>query len=466
MTTPIPQPPGVPFIGNIFNIDQNNTWVSLQELAAKYGPIFKIKVLKHQIVFIGSVALLEEICDEKRFRKCVTGPIVEIRHSVHDALFTAYDNEPSWGIAHRIMAPLLSPSALHETFKGARDAASQLTAKWSQSSDPSQAVNITDALKRENVQAAVLCLFNQETDLLDGPEPPIIKAMERATLEAVKRAARPRILSWLLYQRMFDQDTKTMRSFAADIVAKRTSQEGEAPNDMLHALLHGKDPETGKSLNAEQVIDEIVSLLIGTITAPNFMAFAFCYLLQDPQEIAKARDEIDSVIGRIDQFNLSHLSKLPYCEAILREALRLSAAAPGFNIEPLPPPVTQGPVMLAGGKYQVPADQVMIAVLASVNRDPAVFSEPDKFRPARMLGEAFDSLPQGAKKWFGNGKRECIGKQFAWQWAMVTFVTIVAEIDLSMANPNYQLKMDGAFSLKPLDFFVKVAPRGQGATTE
>lgn len=37
MTTPIPQPPGVPLLGNIFDVDPNNTWWSLKALAEKYG---------------------------------------------------------------------------------------------------------------------------------------------------------------------------------------------------------------------------------------------------------------------------------------------------------------------------------------------------------------------------------------------------------------------------------------------
>ena len=37
MSSPIPQPPGVPLLGNIFDVDPNNTWVSLQKLADKYG---------------------------------------------------------------------------------------------------------------------------------------------------------------------------------------------------------------------------------------------------------------------------------------------------------------------------------------------------------------------------------------------------------------------------------------------
>jgi len=37
MTSPIPQPPGIPVLGNIFNIDQSDTWGSLRKLAEEYG---------------------------------------------------------------------------------------------------------------------------------------------------------------------------------------------------------------------------------------------------------------------------------------------------------------------------------------------------------------------------------------------------------------------------------------------
>ena len=37
MTTPIPQPSGIPLLGNIFDVDPSNTWNSLQKLWEKYG---------------------------------------------------------------------------------------------------------------------------------------------------------------------------------------------------------------------------------------------------------------------------------------------------------------------------------------------------------------------------------------------------------------------------------------------
>ena len=33
----IPSPPGVPILGNIFDVDPNETWNSLNKLAAQYG---------------------------------------------------------------------------------------------------------------------------------------------------------------------------------------------------------------------------------------------------------------------------------------------------------------------------------------------------------------------------------------------------------------------------------------------
>ena len=80
MTQPIPQPKGLPILGNIFDVNPDNTWASLKTLTEQHGEICKITVLGHTLVFVGSVALAEELCDEKRFRKFVGGPIVEIRY--------------------------------------------------------------------------------------------------------------------------------------------------------------------------------------------------------------------------------------------------------------------------------------------------------------------------------------------------------------------------------------------------
>jgi len=422
------------------------------------GEIFKITVSGQQIVFVASVALCEELCDEKRFRKFVGGPIVEIRYAVHDALFTAFENEPSWGIHHRIMAPLITETAVAGWFTEVRDCALELTAKWRALSGGSSRVSAIGELNRLDLETTTLCLFGRKLNGLTGPEPAMIKAMDGATSEAMKRPTRPRFLNWLLYQSKFQKDSKAMRQYAAECLAYRKANSTDR-KDLLYAMMNGKDPETGKSLSEQQVIDEMVSMPIGSSTAPCVLSTAIYHLLKNPKCIEKAREEIDGVLGD-GEFTHDHLERLYYCAGIVREALRLSAAAPGFNIEPLPE--TKGPILLGGGKYQVPAKQTMIIVLHGVNRDPAVFEEPEAFTPERMVGEAFERLPAGAKKWFGNGKRVCYGKDYAWMWNMVVLVELLRDVDFEMADPSYQLKQDGWFNLRPVDFYVKVKPRARG----
>jgi cytochrome P450 len=381
------------------------------------------------------------------------GPVVEIRYAVHDALFTAYDNEASWGIAHRIMIPLLTPSSVKDDFVGMRDTASQMTAKWAKASGP---INVTNDLRRLSLKATLLCLFGQDIDCLEGPEPPMIQAMDAAALESMKRPNRPKYINRLLFQGKFAKETKAMRDFAAKIVAKRR-EDKDPRKDMLHALLEGKDPETGKAFTESQIIDEVVTLFIGATTAPCLVSFAVYYLLKNPQEIEKGQKEMDEVVGS-GPLELAHLEKLPYCEAILREAFRLSAPAPGFNIEPLPS--TTGPVMLASGKYEIPKNQAMIVLLHTANRDLTVFEDPEAFKPERMMGESYEKLPSSMKKGFGNGKRECIGKVYAWQWSFVTLISILKDVEFEMADSSYELKMDnGAYNMKPVEFFAKTGAR-------
>lgn len=455
MSHPIPQPPGIPLLGNVFDINTANTWESLRKLAEKYGEIFQIKVLGATVVFVAGAALAEEICDEKRFRKYVGGPIVEIRYAVHDALFTAFDNESSWGIAHRILAPRLSPSSLETHFTEMRDCASELATKWKGFGAKNEISPINE-LNRLNLEATTLTMFGKKLNCLYGPEHPMLKGMEDSTSEAMLRPTRLKFMNWI-YGGKFKSATNTMRAYAQDLVDYRKANPTDRA-DLLAAMMGAKDPETGKALADSQVIDEIVSMPIGSSTAPALLASAIYLLTKNPGVIVKAREELDAVIGTPEGFKHEHLSQLMYVEGIVRESLRLSFAAPGFNIEPIPSN-SKAPVLLGGGKYQVAHNQAMIVVLAGVNRDPTVFQEPLAFRPERMMGKAFEELPAGVKKWFGNGKRECIGKHWAWQWSMTTLAKLIHEFDFETVDPSYTLEQDGWFNLRPVGFKVRVKPR-------
>ncbi|PFH62733.1 hypothetical protein XA68_12161 [Ophiocordyceps unilateralis] len=453
MSQPIPQPQGVPLLGNILDVDPNKTWPSLKALAQQHGEIFKISVLGHTVVFIASVELAGEVCNEKRFRKHVGGPIVEVRAAVNDALFTAYHYEDIWGIAHRILAPSLQPKAVARLFPGMRDVTGELVEQWKSTSLP---ITPFDGLGRLTCEIIHQTLFGERLNGLTGPEPPVIQAIKDFMAETVLRPTRPRVVNWWWHSSKHESDVKTMRQYAAAALnwGKEHPQERE---EFLTAIIDGKDPETGKGLSESQGIDNIVSKQIAASTAPCLLTATLVYLLKNPETFAKAREEIDSVLGD-GEFEQAHLGKLQYLQGVIRESLRMASPAPAFNVEPITSD-DKSPILLAGGKYEIAHNQPMIIVLSEVNHDPTVFEDPYSFKPERMMGEAFEKLPAGAKKWFGSGKRECLGIHYAMQICKVILVRLVRELDLEMTDPNYVPDMQGFLNVHPVGFTIQAKPR-------
>jgi cytochrome P450 / NADPH-cytochrome P450 reductase len=124
MPTPVPGPPGLPLLGNLNDIDPADSISSLGRLADTYGiqlppisprsvlltirrvgPIFKLNLGGEEKLFISTHELMNEVCDEKRFSKTVSGALEQIRNGVEDGLFTAYPGEHNWEIAHRVLMP-------------------------------------------------------------------------------------------------------------------------------------------------------------------------------------------------------------------------------------------------------------------------------------------------------------------------------------------------------------------------
>ena len=106
-------------------------------------------------MFIANHELLNEVCDEKRFEKKVSGGLEEIRNGVHDGLFTAYPGEHNWGVAHRVLMPAFGPLSIRGMFDEMHDIASQLVVKWARFG-PKEKINVADDFTRLTLDSIAL----------------------------------------------------------------------------------------------------------------------------------------------------------------------------------------------------------------------------------------------------------------------------------------------------------------------
>ncbi|GME41916.1 hypothetical protein GTA08_BOTSDO08492 [Neofusicoccum parvum] len=452
---PIPGPSALPIVGNIFDIDDDVPMQSVVKLAEEYRPIFKLELGGEEQIFVTSVALLNEICDEKRFRKVITGGLLKLRSGVNDGLFTAHDGEHSWDIAHRILLPVFGPTKIRDMFPQMKEVADQLCLKWARFG-PSHPVDPASDFTRLTLDTIGLCGmgFRFNSFYRDGGFHPFVDSMNSWLKDADKQSSRPEFVNNLriLAMKKFEADIKTMRTICQDIVDQRRKQPVEAP-DLLNSLLYNKDPNSGEGLNDESIIDNMITFLVaGHETTSGLLSFAFYYLLKNPEAFAKARQEVDEVVGA-GPIDVAHLPQLKYISALMRETLRLMPTAPGYTVGAREDTVI-------GGKYRVKKDAPIAGLLPSVHTDPEVYgADAREWKPERMLDDGFNKLPPGSWKPFGSGKRGCIGRAFAWQEAQLVIALTLQVFDLELDDPTYDLKIKESLTLKPDGFFMRASLR-------
>src|SRR5215208_556005 len=309
-----------------------------------------------------------------------------------------------------------------------------------------------------------LCGFDYRFNSFYRDEPhPFVASMVRCLDLAMQKQTRLPIGQRLKVRehRQFQEDTTYMNSLVDKIIAeRREGAEGEQPKDLLNSMLTGVDKETGERLDDVNIRYQIITFLIaGHETTSGLLSFALYFLLNNPDVLAKAYEEVDRVLG--DDLSAAptngQVSQLRYVSQVLKESLRLWPTAPAFSRHPYEPTVLDG-------KYQIDKQDSLTVLTPMLHRDPKVWGEnPEEFDPERFTPEAEQSRPANAYKPFGTGQRACIGRQFAMLEATLVLGMILQRFEL-VDHTNYELKLKETLTIKPADFRIKVRPRTERST--
>ncbi|KAK4550913.1 hypothetical protein RGQ29_032683 [Quercus rubra] len=195
------------------------------------------------------------------------------------------------------------------------------------------------------------------------------------------------------------------------------------------------DDDETSSYDVDTIVKATCLALILAVsdTSTITLTWALSLLLNNPETLTKAQEELDIHISRERQVKESDMKNLVYLQAILKETMRLYPAAPL-----LVPHESLEDCTLVG--YHVPAGTRLIVNLPKLHRDPNVWVDPSEFRPERFLtthkdvdvrGQNFELIP------FGSGRRMCPGISFALQVTQLTLATLLHAFEIS--SPSNEL---------------------------
>jgi len=186
------------------------------------------------------------------------------------------------------------------------------------------------------------------------------------------------------------------------------------PRDFLDVLITRQATEDLSDIELSLIAWEFITA--GTDTTSATMHWMVLLLANHPDVQKKAHEEIDRVTkGRA--ITMEDQPELTYTDAVVKECMRLIPVVPMM----VPYRASDDVKVNADGKdYVIPANTQVIVNGFNMQRDPALWDEPDRFNPERFLsgpdadlGLRGSDCPNEAHHMkflpMGTGRRACAG---------------------------------------------------------
>ncbi|MFK0289829.1 cytochrome P450 [Streptomyces sp. NPDC090442] len=185
------------------------------------------------------------------------------------------------------------------------------------------------------------------------------------------------------------------RSAMANYMGELAAERAHHPSDdMISELVHDEGPE-GRLTRPELMTTLVLLMIAGHETTINLITNGMLTLLRHPEELARLRREPELMPSAVE------------------ELLRYE---PPVQMLPQRTPLTDIEI----GGTAIPKGAPLFLILASGNRDPLRFENPDHFDPARRDNQHFG---------FGSGIHNCFGAPLARIEAQVALTALLDHLD-------------------------------------
>jgi cytochrome P450 len=213
---------------------------------------------------------------------------------------------------------------------------------------------------------------------------------------------------------------QALRGAVAAMLRERRELErkaGGAPDDLMHRLTQARDPETGQSMNDEQLIDNLLTFyLAGHETTARALTWTLYLLSRSPEWSARLEEEVAQVTGGAPVAS-AHIERLALVQQVLKESMRLYPPVPLMSRQCVAPARLGGHDLARGATVVMP--------IYAIHRHARRWQDPDAFDPSRFAPEREAQIPRYQYMPFGAGPRICIGMGFAMIEATAMLATLL-----------------------------------------
>ena len=238
---------------------------------------------------------------------------------------------------------------------------------------------------------------------------------------------------WLPRPGMFRsaRAVRRLRERVLGVVRDRQAarEAGHVVDDLLDRLIAARDPETGRSMDDGQLVDNLITFyLAGHETTAKALTWTLYLLARSPEWSAKLEEEIARVAGN-DPIEAGHLDRLVLTQQVVKESMRLYPPVPIMTRQVVSETSLAGHTLAVG-------TSVMMSIYA-IQRHAKRWPRPHEFDPSRFSPANEAKIPRYQYMPFGAGPRICIGMPFAMLEATAILASLVQRARFGFAGDEH-----------------------------
>ena len=429
----LPGPRGVPFFGNLLQVDAPRLHLQLEQWCDVHGPVFKLRLGPRRVVVVGDHELIATALRDRPdgFRRTTKLEQVWTEMGLLGGLFGATGE--TWTRQRRMVMASFDPAHVRRFYPSLQTVGERLAARWQIAARQGSVIDLQADLMRFTVDAVAGLAFGADVNTLQSDEDVIQKHLNRIFPAVFTRIFAP-LPTWRWFpsaadralQRSVMEVNAAVDGFIAQARQRLQADPSlrERPRNLLEAMLVAAD-EPGSGIDDKQVAGNVlIMLLAGEDTTANTLAWMVWLLSRHPAALARARDEVRSICG-LTPPTMEQLARLDYVEAVAHEAMRLKPVAPQNGMEALRDTVL--------GDVQIDAGMVVIAVMRRDAVNERLIPDAAAFKPERWLGEggATASSAKRISMPFGAGPRICPGRYLALLEIKLAMAVLLGNFDIA-----------------------------------
>ncbi|KAL1331436.1 geraniol 8-hydroxylase [Arachis hypogaea] len=441
-----PGPNPFPIIGNILELG-NQPHQSLAKLSQNYGPIMSLNLGSIKTIVISSPKLAKEILHKHDLilsNRTIPDTIRALDHHIFSMVWMPPTNQ--WRILRRACAnKVFSPQLLDSTQILRQKKVQELLDFVNEKSEKGETLDIGEATFITVLNSISNTFFSMDLGHYNSSNKP--QEFKDIFFGIMKEAGRPNVVDFFPMLRKLDPQGARARmnkyfgkliDFFDGLVEERLGRERKLSNDVLDSLLEVM-MEDNSQVTRPHLLHLFLDLFVaGTDTTSSTIEWAMSELLCNPEKLEKVRKELQQVIGKDEQqqFEESHITKLPYLRAVVKETFRLHPPIPL-----LVPHKSEDNVEICG--FMVPKDAQILVNVWAMGRDSSIWRNPNEFSPERFLendvdfkGQDFELIP------FGAGRRICPGLPLASRTIHIVLASLLYNYDWKLANGKKKEDID------------------------